>query len=336
MPCGGLDYITAVLKVYKYYKQQRKPLSELTTMFGIHKATLYRWLSRYYLNEKKELCDTRKGIIKTLSKKKRAKNKLRSTIVRNLLSYIEKNKQETAKILRKKINKRFKTSYSINHVSKMLRREGITYKRIQKENIYTRSNRFKEQRAILRDNIGNKENPNIISIDETGINLNDTNNYGRSRKNTKCVVNVKSKNKKHCFSLLTAIDKNGVIAREFIRGSFNAVTFSKFIIEKVFPKMNANHKLLMDNALIHRARIFYSELKKAGLDKNRIIYNVPYSPKYNPIEYVFNTMKREIKNTVTTVKELIVFLEKFGTDESTNYDNYYKKSFTHLFDDEEY
>lgn len=46
--------------------------------------------------------------------------------------------------------------------------------------------------------------------------------------------------------------------------------------------------------------------------KNKMIYNVPYCPQYNPIEYVNNELKRQIKEKhISNEDDLRLFLDSF-------------------------
>lgn len=93
----------------------------------------------------------------------------------------------------------------------------------------------------------------------------------------------------------------------------------------------------MDNAKIHKSKLFQQKLKEHGISEDRIIYNVPYSPKYNPIEYSFNTQKELIKkNFINTLSKLKNFLESYDKITNNSYEKYFKKSLDHLFDDENY
>jgi transposase len=76
-----------------------------------------------------------------------------------------------------------------------------------------------------------------------------------------------------------------------IRGSFNNVKFTNFIEEDVLPHISSNDKILIDNARIHKSKHFVEQIKKINMPTDKFIYNVPYSPKYNPIKYAFNIKK---------------------------------------------
>ena len=63
----------------------------------------------------------------------------------------------------------------------------------------------------------------------------------------------------------------------------------------------------MDNARIHHNKIF----KNKTIENDRsVVYNIP-CPKYNPIEYVFSTIKSQIKKAdITTYHQLNKELQK--------------------------
>ena len=52
----------------------------------------------------------------------------------------------------------------------------------------------------------------------------------------------------------------------------------------------------MDNLSSHTSKRSQSEMRRLGL---RYIYNVPYSPDYNPIEMVFSQIKQKFRSLRT-------------------------------------
>ncbi len=64
----------------------------------------------------------------------------------------------------------------------------------------------------------------------------------------------------------------------------------------------------MDNAKIHH----YKELKQLVKKKNiKIIYNVPYSPEYAPIELYHNTLKNKLYQcTIDSLEDLQIEVNK--------------------------
>ena len=73
---------------------------------------------------------------------------------------------------------------------------------------------------------------------------------------------------------------------------------------ETISKPTTNYMFLMDNARIHHNKLMKKEIK------DKIIYNVSYHPQYNPIEYVFNVLKKEIKDTnLKNINDLQNFME---------------------------
>lgn len=66
--------------------------------------------------------------------------------------------------------------------------------------------------------------------------------------------------------------------------------------------ITTNSVLFFDNACIHHSKIVVNYLTENNI---KFIYNVPYSPEYNPIEFMFSKVKTNIKKlNNTTLNEL--------------------------------
>ena len=119
-----------------------------------------------------------------------------------------------------------------------------------------------------------------------------------------------------------------IIAHTMIKNAANADSFIEFI-KKLIKELDdkKQHYLLLDNASIHRS-IKFKELIKKYPNVN-IIYNVPYSPQYNPIEMVFSFIKNIIRHkndntNITNLKKNIKIAINKMT--STKLNNYFKHS----------
>ena len=65
----------------------------------------------------------------------------------------------------------------------------------------------------------------------------------------------------------------------------------------------------MDNAIIHKSATFNKFVNDNHL---KVIYNVPYCPQFNSIEYVFGSLKKYIiKNLPSTEDELFKTVSSF-------------------------
>lgn len=166
---------------------------------------------------------------------------------------------------------------------------------------------------------------NIISIDETSIDSHICNNYGWSKKGTK-IENI-TRHPKIRYSLILAINCNKIIHKRIIKGSSNGEIFLEFIKDLVKKLQTRNNNyILLDNARIHH----YKKVKEFINTKSKInfIYNVPYTPETNPIERVFNDIKKNLRNRKINNHNLIDEIQKslFIINKNNNFEAYYNKS----------
>lgn len=145
--------------------------------------------------------------------------------------------------------------------------------------------------------------------------------YGWSKKGKpikKIIKNLKIR-----YTVISAISDKKVLLIKTIKGSANAVSFTDFIKELI-PLITPQYSLLMDNARIHHSKIFKKYMET---QLNEIIYNVPYSPEYNPIERVFSIIKPIIKKSNYTNNTIIKYIKKtFSMVKSIDLEKFYKKS----------
>lgn len=175
----------------------------------------------------------------------------------------------------------------------------------------------------FKRNINSTSGDNIISIDETSIDTHITNNYAWSQKGTR--IYKINNNTRLRYTLILAVSNKEIIHYKLIRNSANKDIFLQFIKE-LNQKINIKNKsLLLDNAVIHHAKIVKQYIQN---NKNlELIYNVPYMPEFNPIEYVFNEFKMILKkynNTNKNIKlNIIKSIKKLNIN---NLKKYFNKS----------
>ena len=58
------------------------------------------------------------------------------------------------------------------------------------------------------------------------------------------------------------------------------------------------------------------------------IYNIAYSPEYNPIEYLFNEFKNHLRKRLITNKNIKNHILKCMTVKKYHFQKYFKKSLT--------
>ena len=105
--------------------------------------------------------------------------------------------------------------------------------------------------------------------------------YGYSKKGHPLKLETKLNNEK--YSLLMAMSNQSIIHYEIFKGNVNSIHFGKFLQE--LPKAS---KLLLDNVRFHHTASVASIAKKMS---HSLYFTPPYSPEFNPIEYVFSSVK---------------------------------------------
>jgi transposase len=171
------------------------------------------------------------------------------------------------------------------------------------------------QRAIYASNIVLHPIENLIFLDETGINKHLTKHYGYSPKSVKGIKPVPA-NRGLNLSCMCAIFKEGLIAYEIRRGSYNSEFFVEFIQNKLadFFRNNPQKILIMDNARFHHLEIVLLKLRELGI---AFKFLPPYSPQLNPIEEFFSM----IKSRFTSIHDSTDVIEN---DFRTNFEGFYE------------
>ena len=95
------------------------------------------------------------------------------------------------------------------------------------------------------------------------------------------------------LALLCGISKErGIEHYRVFEQSVNVDKFLEYLdgVKAAYP--NEKVALFMDNLSAHTSARSKTAMKERGF---RYIYNVPYSPDYNPIEFVFSIVKRNFR-----------------------------------------
>jgi transposase len=138
--------------------------------------------------------------------------------------------------------------------------------------------------------------PLVISVDESGFDLGIVRDYGYARKGEPSRRLQRAVVQK--INVVMAVTNSKVLAYQMRKGSYNEHAFAAFIIDiarKLLENNNWNAVpavIFMDNAGFHKSNLL---MKLYSLLPFRIVFNAPYSPQINPIEYVFGLIKQKVK-----------------------------------------
>jgi len=300
----SLDLVKRVLEIYNDRKYFNLIVDDIVKIYKISKSTIYEWINnkinivnnKRVFNRKKSICEYDKCVI----------------------DHIIKCKVVKCNQLIDKIKEKYNKNISRKTIYNILKRNKYSCKRIQTNKYPYSKEKFNKDIKILKKQLKWRKN-RVISVDETSIDFVKPSNYGWSKIGEKCTISISNKRKR--ISLLMAISKNKIVKCWSKNGSINGKFFNRFM--KQIAKPNGKYKYLMDNVKIHHNKLMDPYVK------NKIIYNLPYCPKYNPIEYVFNTLKDNIKkeriDNINKLKDLLNTKYK-----KKRFDSYFDKSYKNI------
>jgi len=196
------------------------------------------------------------------------------------------------------LKKKFDIIAKKTSIYNIIKKFNITYKRVKTNFILGKKRNHIKKITKLRDQLKSIKKSNIISIDETSVDTHINSLYGWSLKGIK-IKSIKKAYRSR-YTIICGVSNTKVIHYKIIIGSSNSQTFKDFINEIVMKGYN-NNCLLMDNASIHHSKLV---TEYVATTNNNIVFNAPYSPELNPIEYVFSKFKtllrRRTNNHIAT------------------------------------
>lgn len=287
------DLRLATIRFYNIHKNDTNfRVRQIYDIFNISLSTFYNWLNKYV---------SENDFIKTIRKPKISK------ITPEIKKYITKSfmKPKITSVINviKNVRRIFSVKICKSYIYQIMKQEKITYKRVSHVKWPYTTKRLEKERIRLVNELGNINDQNIISFDECSVEINMQNNYGWSNKGHPCLRRFHPFRKR--LSLALAVNRKGVVGYSLIANTFNGERFEKFLAENIFPTNN-NKKILLDNFRAHKSKIVTESIKKTN---NKFVFNIPYSPQTNPVEYIFSIIKRKLAskkvNNEHTLRKII-------------------------------
>ncbi|KII73270.1 hypothetical protein RF11_04820 [Thelohanellus kitauei] len=210
-------------------------------------------------------------------------------------------------------------SRSVSTICRILKEESFSRKRLQKIPVERNSISNMDLRQNYCRMLSNLSDDRLIYIDETGINLHTSPNFGYAPISLTPRV-CELENREMNISLLVEISLSGVVHFNIFEGSVNSVNgeqFKEFLMELSQINANLSKVYIMDNARIHRSSVVSAFVQNSNI---RIEFLPPYSPQLNPIEEYFSRLKskvRQRKTQNTTRVELKQISEEILSEDSS-------------------
>lgn len=281
----------------EYYKNNKLSYKEVASIFQIGEKTLRRWIKRF--NEEQSLDRKNKEPISY---------KITQNQVKYLLKLVKLYPTLSIRLLWSKMNEKFDDfNISESQVRRVIRDNNITRKRTRfrhyPETRYNKPIDLNNLMKIFYKEIDKYKLNKIISIDETSIHAEMTNNYSRCELGKRCVKKTKDNKVFRKFTLVCAINNKKVIGWSlYENGGMNGERMVQFIDDFIIRKYE-KHLIIMDNGGAHKNIKVKNKIIES---KNKLLFSVPYRPKTNAIESWFSQFKYyfQLPNSAITYNQL--------------------------------
>jgi len=288
--------VSAVKYYYKHKNTSTNIEEDIKEIFDICKSTLYNWISSIKINKEPIIYIPKRTYV----------GKITPEITDYIIKVMTTKEYVSMKNLRRSITRLFNVLIKKSSIYHILNKNKITYKGSTINRYPFSDERLKLEKANLRNQLEGVDLDNIISFDECYMspeNLEKT--RGWAKKGQRREKNVNGQKYKEGRSLLLAISNNKIVGRKIVKGSVNGEIVLQFI--KKILKYTRNKVIILDNARTHH----YHKLKAYINKTNRkLVYNIPYHPQTNPIEFINNVIKNDLKKkNISDITKLDKFLE---------------------------
>ena len=273
---GHPNYYPLIFKqqVLNYFRKPSVSIKDVLIAYNISKSSLYNWIALDKLN------------MLTEKKKYTKKNKKTNFLVLAYIKkYVLKRINFKMKLLQTAIKRKFQISIGKSSIYTSLSKLNITYKQIYQKKIYGDRKKLNKNVRQFKKQIKSINQNDIISIDEVSVDTHITYIKGWSQIGKRIYKELNSVRIR--FTIICAISNKKIIAYKIIKGSSKATDFLDFIKNDL--EGQHNKYFLLDNARIHHSRIVKNYINNTS---NKLLFNVPYYPEFNPIEKVFSIFKK--------------------------------------------
>jgi len=131
----------------------------------------------------------------------------------------------------------------------------------------------------------------LVFLDESGFNLAMHCPYGWSARGQRIEEAIPFQRGVN-FSVLGALDLEGMVATFQKEGSIKRVDLESFLKQDLLPRLEPGAVLVLDNARSHHGGAIDKIVQAAGCC---VLYLPPYSPDFNPIELAWAWIKRFVR-----------------------------------------
>ena len=272
------------------------PIKEIADIVGVHPSRIYDWRTKYNKSGKTGISigqrGRRSGSNKSLSLEQE------SQIIKKL---IETNPQQlqfkfalwTREAVKHLIKHELDVDMPISTVGHYLKKWQFTSKKPIKRAYERKDEKTKQWLEVEYPKIkkeAKKDNADIWWGDETACVSLPTNLKGYAPIGSKNKPILKHPARKFKINMISAITNTGKTMFSLYDESVNIERFIDFL-QKVIDSSDKKVYMIVDNLRVHHAKLVTAWIEEHK-DKIAIFYLPPYSPDYNPDEYLNQDYKR--------------------------------------------
>jgi hypothetical protein len=309
-----MTYSLDIINLAIQYLINKENKINIASCLNLTRQTVYEWSKKFNYNIINNIPVTQEQI----KNNKNHKNNKINKYIDNINLFINNNIGCSLNDIYTHINKEISKSSICNILKKL----NISHKKINNNIVCKDIDKIINERKIFATNFNMNIN-DIIYIDESSFCINQTKNYGYSKKGEKINKLTRHKHNKLRYTLLAAISNKNIVNYEIINESVNKNIYLDFI--KKNKEIFKNKVIIQDNARIH-----HSIIVKNYASKENIImkYNPPYTPEFNPIEFMFNKCKIEFKklNHTNLIEDIIESINKITENDCKQFFNHTEKN----------
>ena len=131
----------------------------------------------------------------------------------------------------------------------------------------------------------------LVYLDESGFHTSMTRGYARSRRGERAYGTV-PRNRGTNLTLLCGVTLRGPCAAWVVDGSVNGDVFVTYVEHILAPELRPGQVVVMDNLSSHHRASIRTLVEQQGCT---LMYLPPYSPDFNPIEWLFSQVKARVR-----------------------------------------